>query len=165
MLAVAGMLVAGCRGDPPAPVGNPDGFFVQRMILHGEQAVEAAALVDGRTKSPAVLTLAKRIQVQPAAEVSQLTEWVSKWGEVPNVTIGSVPGAIKPADLVKLRASTERNFDSDWVDMMIVHHRGAITIAQTELQQGVRAEARALARKVIDTRQPELDLLQGMNGG
>jgi uncharacterized protein (DUF305 family) len=46
-----------------------------------------------------------------------------------------------------------------------VHHLGAITIAKTELEQGVRGEAKAFAQRVVDTRQPELDVMQGMSGG
>jgi uncharacterized protein (DUF305 family) len=164
VLVVAGM-VAGC-GTAPAQVANQaDSFFAQRMILHGKQAAEAAGLVAGRTTTPAVLDLARRFQDGPAAESGQLSAWVKAWGEVPHVSDASVAGAIRPADLARLRDTSDQRFDSAWLNVMIVHHRGAITMAETELRQGARPEARAFAQQVVDTRQAELDVMQGMSGG
>ncbi|MEV4314171.1 DUF305 domain-containing protein [Actinocrispum sp. NPDC049592] len=164
IVLVVACLLAGCSA-PQLPPGNPDSFFAQRMILHTNQAVEAAKLVEGRTGTPALKTIAQRIQAQPAAEIAQLTGLVREWGEVPHVSDASLPGAIKASDLDKLREVKDQKFDTGWMDLMIVHHLGAIKMAETELRQGTKAEAKALAQKVIDVRQPELDVLQGMSGG
>jgi uncharacterized protein (DUF305 family) len=143
-----------------------DVFFVHRMIEHEAQAAEAAKLVDGRTDNATVVKLAKAIQDTTAAETPQLTALEGpRDAAKPAGTNESIPGAIKPDKLAELTGLTGNKFLNGWLDTMIVHHRGAITIAETELAQGKFAEAKALARKIIDARQPQLDEMQGMTGG
>jgi uncharacterized protein (DUF305 family) len=163
LVAAVGLVLAGCGdGDQGSDHNRIDLFFAQGMILHTAQAKQAAGLVSGRTTNSRVLDLAKQIQ---ATDTAQFTVWVDKWGPIPNVTDASVTGVIGGSDLDRLRAGAGNVFDAAWLDTMIVHHRGAITMAETELNQGGNPEVRALARKVIDTQQPQLDQMQGMTGG
>ncbi|MBP2325130.1 uncharacterized protein (DUF305 family) [Kibdelosporangium banguiense] len=168
LLAIVCIVLAGCTapadGKQPDDT-QPDVFFVHRMVEHGKQATEAAKLVQGRTTNATVIKLGKAIEEATAAETPQLTALAGKWGDKPAGSSESVPGAIKPDKIATLSGATGGEFTSGWLDTMIVHHRGAITIAETELAQGKDAEARALAQKVIDTRQPQLDQMQGMTGG
>lgn len=54
-------------------------------------------------------------------------------------------------------AMTEVQF----IDGMIVHHQGAITMASEALTQATRPEVKDLAQKIVDAQQPEIEQLQG----
>jgi uncharacterized protein (DUF305 family) len=169
LLAIVCTVLAGCSApaDTQEEAHNrADVFFVHRMIEHGAQAAQAAKLVENRTTNATVSKLAKAIAEATDAESPQLTALTGpRDAAKPAGTSESIPGAIKPGKLAELTGLTGNQFTSAWLDTMIVHHRGAITIAETELAQGKFAEAKALARRIIDTRQPQLDIMQGMTGG
>lgn len=47
-------------------------------------------------------------------------------------------------------------FDAHFIDSMIEHHRGAVTMAEQALQQSQRPEITQMARTIIDTQQQEI---------
>jgi uncharacterized protein (DUF305 family) len=161
-LAILCMTLAGCGGNVdgvPQAGPDPDAFFVHRMIEHSRQATEAAKLAKERTTNPTVLRLAKAIQTDADAESPPLNALAGRMGPEPPGTRSSVPGAFE----VKKLDGT--GFGRKWTAAMIAHHRGAIIIARTELAQGRDPEARALAQRIVDTRQPRLGIMQGKAGG
>jgi uncharacterized protein (DUF305 family) len=57
-------------------------------------------------------------------------------------------------------AATHAPFDAMFIDAMIVHHQGAITMANQALQEASRPEITALARAIIETQQAEIQQMQ-----
>jgi uncharacterized protein (DUF305 family) len=57
-------------------------------------------------------------------------------------------------------ASTHAPFDAMFIDAMIVHHQGAITMANQALQEASRPEIRALTRAIIEAQQAEIQQMQ-----
>jgi uncharacterized protein (DUF305 family) len=53
-----------------------------------------------------------------------------------------------------------KNADVGFVRGMIPHHQGAIEMAKVELKYGKDPEMRALAQKIIDTQQSEIQFMQ-----
>ena len=51
-------------------------------------------------------------------------------------------------------------FDRMFLQMMIVHHQGAIDMSQTELPQGSNPAARQLAQRIISTQHAEIHEMQ-----
>lgn len=49
--------------------------------------------------------------------------------------------------------------DVEFMRSMIPHHQGAIDMAEVELKYGKDAQARAFAKKVIETQQAEIEQL------
>ncbi len=47
-----------------------------------------------------------------------------------------------------------------FIDGMIVHHQGAVTMATEALAQAPRPEVKALAQTIVDAQQPEIEQLQ-----
>lgn len=171
MLAVAAVsvLAAGCGSEEPAePVGHNDAdiAFAQGMIPHHEQAVEMADLVEGRTTTPAVLDLAKRIKAAQEPEIALMTGWLTEWAaELPSddhAGHGDMPGMMTSAEMDRLETAKGTEFDHTFAEMMIRHHEGAITMAERELADGANPDAKALASRIIADQRAEIGELTAL---
>jgi uncharacterized protein (DUF305 family) len=47
---------------------------------------------------------------------------------------------------------------------MVKHHQGAVAMARTELAQGANANAKSLARSIIESQKNEIAQMKGMLG-
>jgi uncharacterized protein (DUF305 family) len=156
----------------PAAAGHnaDDVTFAQQMVPHHGQALDMAKLVPSRSTDPKVLDLASRIEKAQDPEIRQMQGWLTTWGAgMPGMTHesmpgmgGSMPGMMSADDMKQLEAAKGAEFDKVWLHMMIRHHQGAIDMAKTELAKGGDADAKALARKIIDAQQAEITEMQGL---
>ncbi len=182
--AVAGLALAGCASgaDTAAPGSTGSGSsavasqgtqndaditFAQGMIPHHRQAVEMAELAVGRSENPEVLDLATRIGAAQGPEIETMTGWLQEWGaEVPaGDAMGGMSGMegmegmegmMTPEQMQALEQSTGAAFDRMFLEMMVGHHRGAVEMAQVELDEGADPAALELAQTIIDTQQSEI---------
>ncbi|MEU4642041.1 DUF305 domain-containing protein [Micromonospora sp. NPDC023814] len=154
-----------------AAFGDADAMFAQMMIPHHRQAVEMAELAATRAADPEVKRLAGEIKAAQAPEIATMSGWLSAWGrpvpspgaETPHMDHG-MPGMMSDADMQKLAAASGREFDRQFLTMMIAHHEGAVTMARDELARGVNAEAKALAQQIVTTQQAEIDTMEKILG-
>jgi uncharacterized protein (DUF305 family) len=109
--------------------------FMQGMIGHHAQAVEMVALVPQRTVSDAVRKLAQRIDVSQQDEMKMMREWLQARGQqIPDprahhmMGTALMPGMLTPEEMARLAASTGAEFDRLFLEGMIKHHSGAITM-------------------------------------
>jgi uncharacterized protein (DUF305 family) len=56
--------------------------------------------------------------------------------------------------------ASDAPFDAMFIDGMIVHHEGAIEMAQEALQQAERPEVKQLAQQIIDSQEQEVEQMQ-----
>ncbi|NBH10611.1 DUF305 domain-containing protein [Amycolatopsis sp. SID8362] len=163
-LALLFAVVLGGCGSPSGMDHNADDVaFAQQMVPHHSQALDMAKLVPSRSTNPKVLDLASRIEKAQDPEIQQMQGWLTTWGAgMPGMTHGSMPGMMPDADMRKLEAAKGPEFDRMWLDMMVEHHQGAIDMANTELAKGGNADAKALARKIIDAQQAEITEMRSL---
>jgi uncharacterized protein (DUF305 family) len=109
--------------------------FMQGMIGHHAQAVEMVALVPSRTASDDVRKLALRIDVSQQDEMKMMREWLQARGQqIPDPRahhmMGAtlMPGMLTPEEMTHLTAVTGTEFDRLFLEGMIKHHSGAITM-------------------------------------
>jgi uncharacterized protein (DUF305 family) len=109
--------------------------FMQGMIGHHAQAVEMVALVPSRTSSDDVRKLAQRIDVSQQDEMKMMREWlVARGQQIPDPRahhmMGStlMPGMLTPEEMEHLAAAKGAEFDRLFLEGMIKHHSGAITM-------------------------------------
>ncbi|MET7427287.1 DUF305 domain-containing protein, partial [Dactylosporangium sp. NPDC005555] len=169
---------------------NADAMFVRMMIPHHEQAVEMAALAETKATDPDIKQLAAKISTGQEAEIATMKGWLVAWGQpttmpscpgmhcmpsnmMPNGTspngmmpsgMPMMPGMMSSADMAKLKAATGTDFDKMFLQMMVVHHQGAFTMAQAELAHGTNPDAKALAGRIVKTQQAEIVAMQQMAG-
>ncbi|WP_285606688.1 DUF305 domain-containing protein [Actinokineospora globicatena] len=157
-LALLITLSACATDSDPATHNDADIAFAQGMVPHHQQAVDMAGLVAGRTSNPEVLDLAARIAAAQDAEIATLTRWLADWGATGHATGHGEHGM----DDSRLRSSTGAAFDEEWLTLMTAHHEDAVTMSRTELAQGANADAKAMARRVIEAQQAEIDHMRGL---
>ncbi|PZF86071.1 DUF305 domain-containing protein [Jiangella anatolica] len=186
LVATVGLLLAGCGDDGSNDAGagtatetsateaesnDADVEFSQGMIPHHEQAVEMAQMVPDEGVSPELIELADAIEGAQQPEIDQMTAMLERWGEDapsddPHGGHGSgdmeMGGTMSAEDMDALAASSGAEFEEMFLTMMIEHHEGAITMAETELAEGQDSEALELAQTIIDAQQAEITQMEQM---
>jgi uncharacterized protein (DUF305 family) len=109
--------------------------FMQGMIGHHAQAVEMVALVPSRSASDGVRRLAQRIDVSQQDEMQMMREWLQARGQqIPDARMHHMmgatlmPGMLTPEEMARLAAASGPAFDRLFLEGMIKHHGGAITM-------------------------------------
>jgi len=110
-----------------------DAAFMQHMHAHHTQALEMAALVGERTDSDDLPQLAERITVSQESEITLIEQWLTDRDEaVPQETDraahAAMPGMATPEQLAQLGAARGPAFDALFLELMIAHHQGALTM-------------------------------------
>jgi uncharacterized protein (DUF305 family) len=152
-------------GSATAAPNDADVTFTQNMIPHHQQAIEMAKLVDAYTKRPQLRTLADEITVSQGQEIALMQGWLRDWGK-PATPAGTdhgamhMPGMMSEAEMRRLMATRNQDFDLAFVDLMTTHHQGAIDMATTELRDGSLPKVKRLAQQIIDAQQTEIDQLK-----
>ncbi|SEM01573.1 Uncharacterized conserved protein, DUF305 family [Blastococcus sp. DSM 46786] len=154
-----------------ATFNDADVAFAQGMIPHHEGALTMAEIAVERATDPRVVDLANRIEAGQDPEIDLLTGWLEEWGEP--IESGGMGGMDHGSDDMggmdmDQMPDAGPDFDRMWLQSMIEHHKGAVEMAQTELEDGRDAEALELAQLISETQMQEIaemDALLGELGG
>ena len=167
------LVVTACAGGTQraAAAGHntADVEFSQQMIPHHQQAIVMADLVPGSDASPEVAALAAQIKAAQAPEITEMRRWLKDWDE--SAMAGHDSGAmdmgdgmLTGADLRELGNAAGPEFDRLWLTGMIAHHQGAITMAQSVLDDGEHSATAKLAKAIISGQQKEITTMKGLLG-
>ncbi|QYH35017.1 DUF305 domain-containing protein [Salinibacterium sp. M195] len=147
-----------------ADANNADVMFTAMMIPHHEQAVEMADMVlvkEGIDER--VVTLAQEIKAAQGPEIELMTSWLDGWGVDAADGMGGMDhgdGMMSGSDMSELDAANGDDASRLFLEQMIVHHEGAIEMAETEIDEGQNADAVALAQEIIDAQAAEITIMQ-----
>jgi uncharacterized protein (DUF305 family) len=120
---------------------------------------------------PEVIDLATRIQAAQEPEIEQMTAWLTAAGESVSMDMSeghdmsSMEGMMSAEDMDTLAASTGAEFDQMWLEMMIVHHEGAISQSETVKANGSNPDVLALADQIITAQQAEITEMRALLDG
>lgn len=188
LLTAAGLVLAGCSAGTSTPgpstptpsasatvgaANQADIQFAQMMIVHHQGALDMARLAADRAGAAEVRELAQRIENAQQPEIETMTAWLQAWGAEPLDTDGEMPGMehgsmtdtgeggmASSSQMADLGDAQGAEFDTLFLELMIVHHEGAIAMAQTEVDNGRNADALALAHQVIVDQTAEVTLME-----
>lgn len=139
----------------PAPDGSlynqADATFIRMMIPHHRQALEMAALAPDRAKHPQVRAVASRITAAQKSEVAFFQSWLRQRGlneQEAGHDHAGMKGMQPPEALTALAGLSGDAFDKMFVDMMVAHHEGAISMATDVLRTGRDQEVERLATEI-----------------
>jgi uncharacterized protein (DUF305 family) len=149
-----------------------DVFFAQHMIPHHEQAVEMAeiALDPAVGANDDVRALATEIEGAQDAEIELMAGWLTSWGQPVEMdmtddhSMESMQGMMTLEEMDELATASGPDFDTLWLEMMIEHHRGAISMADDVLAEGTNPDVADLAREIIAAQQGEIDTMETLLG-
>jgi uncharacterized protein (DUF305 family) len=138
--------------------------FVQGMIPHHEGAIEMAELVEDRTERQELVDLADEIIEVQDEEIAQLRGMLDRMGademamddDMDDMDHGDM-GMMDDAEMEELRALEGDEFDRRFMEAMIVHHEGAIDMAERVLAEGQDAEVAEVAQEVITAQEAEIE--------
>ena len=112
--------------------------FMQGMIAHHAQAISMAAMVPARTSRPNMRLLAERITVSQRDEIALMRHWLeTRHEDVPAADahrhmeaghMASMPGMLNEEELASLEKSSGLEFERLFLQYMIRHHEGALTM-------------------------------------
>jgi uncharacterized protein (DUF305 family) len=75
---------------------------------------------------------------------------------------GGMPGMMSQQQMQQLSQAHGAAFDKMFLQMMIGHHQGAVTMSKTELADGENPDAKTLAQNIITAQQREITEMQTM---
>lgn len=160
-------------GSVETPPNDADIEFVQNMVVHHQQAVTMADLAPERASSRDVRELASRISDVQGLEIGVLNRWLSQH-TIPTVDPtaphhsgdhASMPGMATQEQLQALRDAEGGSFDRMWLQLMIVHHEGALTMADAVRADGVDTRVQEIADDVVVEQTDEIQRMRGWLGG
>ena len=142
-----------------------DVAFVEAMAAHHEQAVELASLAPGRVGDSELEALAARIAVTQAAEAAAMREWLDRRrsrelgrgdGAGGHAHSEAMAGEIGRPTLDRAAELEGAAFDALFLDAMIAHHRGAVTMAEARLAAAGEPAVARWARSIAETQSLEI---------
>jgi uncharacterized protein (DUF305 family) len=139
---LAAAITAGASAQAPGrvPLYTPDDLlFLRHMIVHHEQALELAALVPSRTTREALIQFTRQIDRAQRAEIDSMKSLLAlaadrgmaipdhdRHGDPP------MPGLLSRVQMEALASAKGAGFERLWLEGMIVHHEGALTMGRAQ---------------------------------
>lgn len=163
-------------GAQRAGGANADAQFLQHMIAHHAQALTMTALVPSRTSRTDLLLLAERIAVSQKDEIETMQRWLRERGHaVPDpahahhdaTPHANMPGMLTTEELYGLSSSTGAGFERRFLELMIKHHEGALTMVRELFARpggGQDSQIFAIANEVEADQRMEIDRMRRMLG-
>lgn len=136
--------------------------FIDAMTKHHQSAVEMATLASQRAAAPEIKQMATKMAADQQKEIAQLKAWRDQWfANAPASDGASIPGASSMnMDMSHLQSLQGHQFDMMFIDMMVPHHEGAITMSCDAHAKAEHAELKKFARDVIRAQEREISQLQ-----
>lgn len=160
--------------EAPEP-NDADKKFIQNMIVHHEQAVRMSDLAPERASSRDVKELASRISDVQGLEIDAMNRWLSQH-LIPTVNPtapdhhtggdhASMPGMATQEQLQQLEDAKGEAFDKLWLQLMIAHHEGALTMAEEVRSSGIDVRVQEIADDVVVEQTDEIQRMRGWLAG
>lgn len=140
--------------DPSQPF---DAQFIDSMIEHHQGAVVMAQQALTAAEHEELRTLAKAVIAAQTEEIEQMTSWRQSWypALAPTAGMGMSMGEMT------ISSDESKPFDQRFIEAMISHHQGAITMAQMAQHMAEHSEIKTLAAAIITAQQAEIEQMQG----
>ncbi|MEI1377603.1 DUF305 domain-containing protein [Nostoc sp. UHCC 0926] len=150
---------------------NFDLRFIDAMIPHHQGAVEMAKEAQQKSKRPEIKKLADNIIKSQDQEITQMKQWRQAWypkaGDKP-MAYDSQMGHMMEMSSDQTKAmmmsqdlgAADAEFDLRFINAMIPHHEGAVTMAKDVLGKSKRPEIKQLGQEIIKAQNTEIKQMQ-----
>ena len=146
---------------------NYDLRFLDSMIPHHQGALVMSQQVLAKSKRPELIKLAKGILADQQQDIAQMQQWRKQWYPTASATPmmwhtemkHEMPMTTAHKESMMMNMSlgeADAGFDKRFLDAMIPHHQGAVTMAKDSLKKSKRPELQKLAQNIIASQQAEI---------
>ena len=150
---------------------NFDLRFIDAMTPHHQGAVEMAKEAQVKSKRPEIKKLADNIIKSQNQEITQMNQWRQAWypkagdkpmaydsqmGHMMEMSSEQTKSMMMSQDL----GAADAEFDLRFINAMIPHHEGAVTMAKDVLSKSKRPEIKQLAQEIIKAQNTEIKQMQ-----
>ncbi|MCC5651588.1 DUF305 domain-containing protein [Nostoc sp. XA013] len=150
---------------------NFDLRFIDAMTPHHQGAVEMAKEAQQKSKRPEIKKLADNIIKSQNQEITQMKQWRQSWypnaGNKPmayNSQMGHMmemsSDQMQTMMMSQNLGAADAEFDLRFINAMIPHHEGAVTMAKDTLSKSQRPEIKKLAQAIIKDQDIEIKQMQ-----
>jgi uncharacterized protein (DUF305 family) len=144
-------------------VDPDDVTFLADMMIHHTQAVQMAERARTTAVNAKVKALAERIRVGQKPEIDAMRRLLTERGQTPpnldhvqHENHSAMPGMAGPAQLAELQQATGKAFDTLFLNLMIKHHEGAVTMSGRQIENGSDIRVGEMAQEVSVTQTKEI---------
>jgi uncharacterized protein (DUF305 family) len=188
VLLVVGFLWAGIGGREAAdaPGGaSAEAGFARSMQVHHNQGVELALIVRDRTDDDHLRLLAYDMAVVQAQQSGQMYAWLELWElpqsssdplmawmDVPGNSVhdhvatgdpnAPMPGLATAEQIADLQAASGIEAEVMFLELMTVHHQGAVEMAEVVLDLSSHPAVTVLAESIIASQQNEINVMRDL---
>jgi uncharacterized protein (DUF305 family) len=149
---------------------NYDLRFLDSMIPHHQGALVMSQEVLQKSKRPALVKLANSIITEQKKEIAQMQQWRKQWYPKASTTpmmwhaemnheMEMTPKHKQSMMMSMSLGPADAGFDRRFVDSMIPHHQGAVTMGKDALLKSKRPQMKKFAQNIITSQQAEIDLM------
>jgi uncharacterized protein (DUF305 family) len=149
---------------------NYDLRFLDSMIPHHQGALVMSKEVLKKSKRPELIKLAKSIISEQQKEIIQMQQWRKQWYPKALATPTmwhaemnhEMPMTAAYKEMMQMNVSlgnADATFDKRFLDAMIPHHEGAVTMAKDALTKSQRPELQKYAKSILTSQQQEIDTM------
>ena len=155
----------------PVEHNDADVAFINEMTPHHTGAVEMSSLALSRAQDPRVKALATQIKAAQQPEIDQMAQMAAAWGvRAPSTTEMSGHSSdgmsgtsmTSAAMLNELERLQGKAFDKRFLELMVIHHEGALKMAQTELANGTSPTAKGMAQSIVTAQTAEISQMKDL---
>ena len=144
-----------------------DVAFLDQMTMHHRMAVDMARAAVTKASSPEVRRMAQQMVTDQEREIAQMQAWRQQWfpdEAAPDTTMSADDMAAMGMgmDMTMLDRATGAAYDRMFLQHMIPHHAGAVTMAAEAQMHSERTEIRDLAETIIAAQAKEIGDMQEM---
>lgn len=143
--------------------------FMQGMIAHHSQAIYMSNLAEARSADPVLIRFAAKIDQSQAYEIDAMQRWLREHDQVAPDTSSyrtiTMPGMLTAAELEELGSARGATFDRRFLELMIRHHEGALSMVADLLKTPRAAQevdVNVFANEVRLVQTAEIDLMRQM---
>jgi len=173
-LVGAGLLGTGVLDRSSLSSGHDqaDATFVVNMLPHHELGVRLIELAALDATDVRLRELAFEMSGYHGPELVQLRRWRAAWAGTASAGGGSSSqvmhtddgplGMVTDAELDDLARRVGPDFDTEWLALMIRHHEGGVTMADTEVAAGRDVAAVRLASTIASVQRDQIAAMQSL---
>ena len=168
--SMAGMHMPGHIMIPKGAIYTvADVEFMQGMIAHHAQAIYMSRMAEAHHANPGVIKLANKIDQSQVPEIRIMQGWLRRYEQFAPDTSSwrtmQMAGMLTAEQLKTLEASSGTAFDRAFLEMMIQHHEGALTMVQDLFASpgaGQEVDVGVFANDVVVAQTAEIGIMRRM---